>query len=117
LGLWKEWGLDAVLRQAWDRGVLLSGMSAGAVCWFEHHVPPPLGKRALPLYQFLGLLPGNCAVHYQARRQETWETMRMLDMSSAIAIDNDAAILYEGGAIAEVLSWREGALQLSKGIV
>ncbi|WP_164853893.1 Type 1 glutamine amidotransferase-like domain-containing protein [Paraburkholderia kirstenboschensis] len=109
VGLWKEWGLDSVLREAWQRGVLLSGISAGANCWFKHSIPPPHKKRALPLEHLLGLLPGNCAVHYHARRQETWETMRMLDVPSAIAIDDDAAVLYEGDVIAEVLSWREGA--------
>lgn len=111
LALWKEWGLDEVLRQAWERGVLLSGMSAGAVCWFEHHVPPQT-NRTLPLSRCLGMLPGNCDVHFHAgdgtRRQEILETMRILALPSAIAIDDDAAVLYEGEAVAEVLSWREG---------
>ncbi|CAB3638853.1 hypothetical protein LMG24238_00093 [Paraburkholderia sediminicola] len=112
LALWKDWGLDLVLRDAWEHGVLLSGMSAGAVCWFEHPLPPP-GRRRLPLQRCLGLLPGICDVHYHAgdgiRRQEILETMRMLVLSSAIAIDDDAAVLFEEDSIADVLSWREGA--------
>jgi peptidase E len=111
-GLWKEWGLDEVLRQAWDRGVLLSGMSAGAVCWFEHHVPiPPNRNRPVP--RCLGFLPGYCDVHFHAgdgtRREDILETMRLLALPSALAIDDDAAVLFEDYAIAEVLSWREGA--------
>ncbi|MGF6931555.1 peptidase E [Paraburkholderia sp. UCT70] len=112
LALWKEWGLDKVLRQAWESGVLLSGMSAGAICWFDHHVPSP-ANRNLPLPPGLGILPGNCDVHFHAgdgtRRKELLQTMRILAMPSAIAIDDDAAVLYEGDAIAAVLSWREGA--------
>ena len=112
VALWREWGLDAALKEAWEHGVLLSGMSAGAICWFEHHVPPP-EHRSFPLQRCLGLLPGNCEVHYHAgdgsRRQKAWETMQMLALSSALAIDDDAAVLYEEGSIAEVFSWREGA--------
>jgi hypothetical protein len=35
LAVWREWGLDTVLREAWESGVLLAGMSAGAMCWYE----------------------------------------------------------------------------------
>lgn len=35
LAVWREWGLDRILRKAWESGVLLGGMSAGAICWFE----------------------------------------------------------------------------------
>lgn len=35
LALWKEWGLDAILRKAWDEGVILAGLGAGSICWFE----------------------------------------------------------------------------------
>jgi peptidase E len=112
LALWKEWGVDEVLRQAWERGVLLSGMSAGAVCWFEHHVPMP-ANRNLPIPRCLGFLPGYCDVHFHAgdgtRRKEILETMRLLALPSALAIDDDAAVLFEGDSLAEVLCWREGA--------
>ncbi|WP_052426775.1 Type 1 glutamine amidotransferase-like domain-containing protein [Paraburkholderia terrae] len=35
LAVWREWELDSILRTAWEKGVLLAGMSAGAMCWFE----------------------------------------------------------------------------------
>ena len=38
LVLWKEWGLDLILREAWKSGVVLAGLSAGAICWFEEGV-------------------------------------------------------------------------------
>jgi dipeptidase E len=109
LALWNEWGVSAALRDAWHRGVLLSGMSAGAVCWFENHVPPPSIKPTLPLQRFLGFLEGACGVHYEVRREHVWKAMHSLELRSAMTIDDDAAILYEENKIAEVLSWRDGA--------
>ena len=38
LALWREWGIDAVLREAYERGIILSGTSAGAICWFEQGI-------------------------------------------------------------------------------
>src|SRR3989338_5631292 len=35
LALWRAWGLDAIFREAWERGAVLAGISAGAICWFE----------------------------------------------------------------------------------
>ena len=38
LVLWREWGLDEILREAWRLGVVLAGLSAGSLCWFEEGV-------------------------------------------------------------------------------
>jgi peptidase E len=114
LGLWNEWGLEGALGEAWERGVLLSGVGAGAICWFQHHVPIAANRPwASPARQLLGFLPGNCGVHYHAAegslRKEVWESMGLFALPSAIAIDDDAAVLYEDRTIAEVLSWRDNA--------
>ena len=48
LAIWRAHGLDAVLREAWQRGIVLAGLSAGAMCWFEggvHEVVRPAGRR------------------------------------------------------------------------
>jgi len=56
--LWKEWGLDRILREAYERGAVLTGLSAGSICWFEEGVTDPLNG---PLYKLngLGLLAGS----------------------------------------------------------
>ena len=63
LAIWRAHGLDASCAVAWERGIVLAGQSAGAMCWFEgghHHArPEPRGRRA-----GLGLLPGSLCVHY-----------------------------------------------------
>src|SRR5260370_36185707 len=64
LGAWRAHGLDAILRKAWRRGVVLCGPSAGSLCWFEqalsafHGAPRPI--------RGLGLLPYSNSVHYAA---------------------------------------------------
>ncbi|ANB64772.1 peptidase S51 family protein [Anoxybacillus sp. B7M1] len=44
LVLWKEWGLDNILRKAWNQGIVLAGISAGSICWFEEGVTDSFGE-------------------------------------------------------------------------
>ena len=55
LALWTEWGLDHVLRKAWNQGVILAGVSAGSICWFEEGVTDSIGDGLEPI-ECLGLL-------------------------------------------------------------
>jgi peptidase E len=61
LAIWRAHGLDALLREAWERGVVLAGLSAGAMCWFEWGVTKSLGHPAPS--PGLGFLPGSMSVH------------------------------------------------------
>lgn len=63
LALWKEWGLDRILRSAWEQGVILAGNSAGANCWFEECVSKSIPGRLTPLLG-IGLMKGSCCPHY-----------------------------------------------------
>jgi peptidase E len=60
---WRETGLDTLLRASALRGVVLSGVSAGAVCWFEQALWDGGGARYQPLTG-LGLFPGSCCPHF-----------------------------------------------------
>jgi peptidase E len=62
LAIWREHGLDLTLREAWEAGVLLAGLSAGAMCWFERGVTRSTGRPA-PV-DGLGFLPGSFSVHH-----------------------------------------------------
>jgi dipeptidase E len=125
IAVWREWSLDKVLYEAWQRGVLLAGMSAGAMCWFEHGIQVPAGDNN-GLVDCLGLLRGGCAVHYHnsqapARRTSLLNGNAISMISSAIAIDDYAAVLYHGMDIERVLSWRPDAtayrVQYVEGVV
>ena len=63
---WRELGIDAALRDAWDAGVVLVGSSAGALCWFEDGVTRAADGTLGPLGDGLGLLPGSFCAHANA---------------------------------------------------
>ena len=63
--IWKAQGIDVVLRQAWDQGVVLGGASAGSLCWFEEGTTDSRPK-ALSIVKCLGLLEGSHSPHYDA---------------------------------------------------
>jgi peptidase E len=121
LAVWREWGLDKILRKAWDAGVLLGGISAGAICWFEFgatdSVLGPGRSTALPC---LGLLPGSCSPHFDGelhRREDFGRLVRNGDLPAGIGIDDGVAVLYEDRAIKQVVSANNGstAYRVSKG--
>ena len=97
LAVWREWGLDRVLAEAWCRGILLTGMSAGAMCWFDHGLTDSYWGADLKPLQCLGLLPGGCGVHYSSeprRRVRLHEEVTAGVLGPRVAIDDGAAILY-----------------------
>jgi len=63
LALWREWGLDAILREAYERGIVLGGVSADMICWFEFGVTDSVPGALTPL-KCLGWLPGSACPHY-----------------------------------------------------
>lgn len=112
LAVWREWQVDGALREAWDNGILIAGMSAGAMCWFEAGLTDSFwGPTYRPL-ECLGFLAGGCAVHYSSdpkRRTSLHAALQAGAIPASTAIDDFAAVLYEGAAIDTVLSWRPGA--------
>lgn len=96
LALWREWGLDAILRKAWQRGVILAGVSAGAICWFAEGLTDSFNIDAPPRpINCLGLLPGSCCPHYdgEATRRPTYhELVASGQLAEGLALDDGAAV-------------------------
>jgi len=112
LAVWREWGLDRVFTKAWHRGILLSGMSAGALCWFEEGLTDSYWGAGLKPLKCLGLLSGGCCVHYSGEPERRIGLHREVAegvSAPSVAIDDGAAILYSTSKIEEVVSWRPGA--------
>jgi peptidase E len=109
--IWKAQGIDQVLRQAWDRGIVLGGASAGSLCWFEEGTTDSRPKE-LSIVQCLGLLKGSHSPHYDAepgRRPLYQKTILAGQMKPGYACDNDAGIYFENDAVKRVVAARDGA--------
>lgn len=111
LALWKEWGLDVVLRKAWDQGVILAGLSAGSICWFEEGVTDSYGDD-LELIKCLGFLEGSNCPHYDGeteRRPAYHDLIKLAIIQSGIATDDGVAIHYKEQEISKIVSSRRDA--------
>ena len=64
LAVWRVHGFDAILREAWERGALLCGWSAGMICWYEAGVTDSFGPALAGMRNGLGFLPGSACPHY-----------------------------------------------------
>jgi dipeptidase E len=106
LAIWRTHGLDAILREAWEAGVVLAGMSAGAICWFAASVTDSFGPTLAPLHDGLGLLPGSCCPHYDAepQRRPTYRRLIASGFPAGYAVDDAAALVFEGTELAEVVA-------------
>ncbi len=108
MALWKEWGVDDVLRQAYKKGVLLAGVSAGAICWYEQGITDsvwPLGT--VPC---LGLLPGSACPHYNGEPERKPTYLQMVKEGRAmpgIAIEDKVIAHYKDGALFSLKSFEE----------
>lgn len=113
LAVWRDWGLDAALRDAWEAGVLLAGMSAGAMCWFEAGLTDSFWSEGYRPLEGLGLLPGGCAVHYSSepkRRATLHAALRAQAVPPSLAIDDFAAVLHIDTSIERAFAWRRDAM-------
>lgn len=111
LAVWKEWGIDGALRKAYDAGVLLCGMSAGAICWFEYGFTDSFGDCYVPL-RGLGFLKGGCSVHHNdesARGEELLKAIGDGKMPTTLAINDFAAVLFHNDLPTAVYAWKRNA--------
>jgi dipeptidase E len=110
LAVWRAHGLDAILREAWDRGALLCGWSAGMICWFEAGVTDSFGPQLSGMDDLLGFLPGSACPHYDdEERRITYRSLVANGFPSGYAADSGAALHLVDTELREVVSWESGA--------
>jgi dipeptidase E len=97
LVLWREWGLDRVLRKAWETGIVLAGISAGSICWFQQGLSDSVrAGEVLPL-TCLGFLEGSNCPHYdgEPERRPAYQRFVMKGkLKSGYAADDGAALHF-----------------------
>jgi dipeptidase E len=107
LAIWREHGLDLILREAWDAGVVLAGLSAGGMCWFEHGITRSTGRPA-PV-RGLGFLPGSFSVHYDGdptRRPVYLDAVARGAVPDGYGADDGVGLLFEERRLVRIVSAR-----------
>lgn len=111
LAVWRVHGLDAILRRAWQAGVVLTGVSAGSICWYRGGVTDSFGPELQPLTDALGLLPYGNGVHYDAepgRRPLVHRLVADGTLPETHCTDNGVGLVYRGAELVEAVSETAG---------
>jgi peptidase E len=110
LAIWRAHELDTLLIEAWERGTVLAGLSAGAMCWFQWGLTRSSGAPE-PL-EGLGLLEGSLTVHAdgEPERLPVWLAhLRDGTLPGGWALDDGVGLLFRGHTLDRVVSSRPGA--------
>jgi peptidase E len=111
LAMWRLHGIDLAMREAWQAGVVLTGVSAGSICWHSGGTTDSFGPRLRPVTDGLGLVPYSNGVHYDSeeQRRPTFQTL-IGDgtLAAGYATEDGTGVLYRGSSFVEALSEQEG---------
>jgi len=123
LAVWRLHGLDKVLRTAWNAGVVMAGISAGAICWFEDGLTDSFGMPLRGLNDGLGFLRGACCPHYDGEKERRPALLDLVKRGfpTTLALDDGAAAHFAGTRLREVVSSRPKAramkIEFKRGVV
>jgi dipeptidase E len=109
LGVWRAHGIDSILREAWESGVVLCGLSAGSLCWFDEAVSNFHGEAKW--VRGLGLLSFSNCVHYErgGKRQSDYIRFLREGMHGGYAAEDGAALHFVGEELSRVIASRPEA--------
>lgn len=108
VALWRLHGIDEVLRECWQAGVVLAGESAGSLCWHKGGTTDSFGE-VRGWTDGLGFLPYSNAVHYRERRALFQGLIGSGELPDGYATDAGAGLLYRGTELVEAVSDRKSA--------
>ncbi len=111
LALWKLHGVDIALREAYEKGVILGGVSAGSLCWYQGGPTDSFGPELRPIENGLAFLPFGNAVHYDSEAQRRPMAHALIDKNifkRIYATDDGVGILYENEVAVEVVKDKDG---------
>ncbi|MEP6852567.1 MAG: peptidase E [bacterium] len=111
LALWRVHGVDALMRQAWQAGVVLTGVSAGSICWHTGGPTDSFGPELQVIDNGLALVPFSAAVHYDSepqRRPLFQAAVADGRLGTGYATDDGTGVLYRGTQFAGAYGERDG---------
>ena len=107
LAVFKDWGLDKMIINAYKQGKILSGVSAGAICWFEKGITDSWASE-LKILDCLGLLKGTCCPHYDGeenRRPSVEAFLKNKTLEECLCIEDGSAAHFEKGSFKTAISF------------
>ena len=112
LAMWRLHGVDQAMRAAWEAGVVLTGVSAGSICWHVGGTTDSFGPELRPITDGLGLLPWSNGVHYDSEDQRRPLFHSLIadgTLPSGYATDDGVGVLYRGTEMVGAYAERDGA--------
>jgi peptidase E len=112
LAMWRLHGVDTAMLSAWQAGVVLTGISAGSICWHVGGTTDSFGPDLRPVTDGLALVPFSNGVHYDSEPQRRPLFQRLIadgTLPAGYATDDGAGVLYRDTVLVEALSERAGA--------
>ena len=110
LAVWREWKLDEILHKAYTKGTIMSGVSAGAICWFEKGITDSWKDRQAVL-PCLGFVKGICCPHYDEEAERKPSLLKFINenlLSDCYAIDGGCAVHIKNDELYKAISFKNG---------
>jgi peptidase E len=112
LAVWRAQGVDQTLREVWERGVVLTGWSAGAICWFQSGVTDSFSAELDPIDWCLGFLSGSMCPHYDGEERRRPVYRRLVydgTLPPGLAADDAVGLHFAGTELAEAVTGIAGS--------
>lgn len=109
LAIWRDWGLDKILKEAYEAGTIMSGVSAGAICWFEKGITDSWANE-LNIMNCLGFTKGNCCPHYDEETERKPSLSRFIfdkKIDECFAIEGGCALHIKNDEVYKAVSFKE----------
>ena len=111
LAVWRVHGVDTAMRAAWEAGVVLAGVSAGSLCWFEGGTTDSYDDELRPMPPGLGLLPGSNCPHYDSEERRRPVFHRLIGdgtIPAGYAAEDGVGLHFAGTDLSEVVAHPAG---------
>ena len=111
LAMWRLHGFDDAMRTAWQAGVVLTGVSAGSICWHVGGTTDSFGPQLRPITNGLGLVPYSNGVHYDSEPQRRPLFQSLIadgTLPAGYATDDGVGVLYRDTEFVEAVTERDG---------
>jgi dipeptidase E len=117
LAIWRVHGVDELLGEAADAGIVLAGSSAGGICWFEHGVTDSFGPQLGPM-ECLGFLAGSFCPHWddEEQRRPVYHRLLREGLPAGYAADAGVGLHFVDGELREVVSCEDGSRAYRLGV-